>query len=84
MIVTSIRLVVVCLTPALLACAPETGRPSTERDHVKTQSQDSDQKPVEENAVKVHYLEIVTDKVDDRDLAVAAVWFWRQEPDLYP
>ncbi len=70
MILTSIRLVVLCLTPALLAYAPETGRPSTEWEHVMAQSQDSDQKPVEEKAVKVHYLEIVTAKVDETCLAL--------------
>ena len=70
MILTSIRLVVLCLTPALLSFAPETGRLSTEREYVMAQLQDSDQKPVEENAIKVHYLEIVTAKVDGTCLAL--------------
>lgn len=67
---SSLRLCVLCLAPALLGCEHEAGPPAGGPGAAVVR-QETLPPPVKENALKIHYLEIVTPKVDETCDALA-------------
>ncbi len=64
MTATPVRILVLCLAPVLTGCAHKTIQPSDARKQTTFASRIANQHSVKEDAMIIHYLEIVTPKVD--------------------
>ena len=85
MMTTNFRLVILCLAPLLPGCVREGVHPNAARSSNAFGLQDPNRHPAEEHAVRVHYLEIVTPKVDETCNALArahGVTFGNPVPEL--
>ena len=71
MISSPLRLSALCLVPLLLVGAITSGQQVLERGKTSTDSRNPDEKQVEEKALKVQYLEIVTPSVKETCDALA-------------
>lgn len=66
-----LRLGVLCLLPMLLIGTARNDQPAKERGHTNSKPQLHDEQRAEEQALKVHYLEIVTPEVNESCDALA-------------
>ncbi len=71
MISSPLRLSVLCLAPLLLVGASTSDQSAMDRGQTNVESRNSDEKQVEETALKVQYLEIVTPLVNETCDALA-------------
>ena len=60
----AVRVVLLCVTPLLIACTPKASDTFAQPERPTRDGRKSDQEFKEENAVHVHFLEIVTPEVD--------------------
>ncbi len=85
MISSPTQLAAFCLAPLLLVLVAASHQPTTDRGHSDTESTTHDEEQVEQAAMQVQYLEIVTPAVDKTCEALAAahgVVFSKPVPEL--
>ena len=73
MFATTARCLALCLVPMLAGCAHGAARPGDAPGRSVAEAREPQRPPQEEHAVKVHYLEIVTPRVDETCAALAKV-----------